>query len=82
MTITQLIEKLQQAEREGNGDLDVQFAYNYGDHWHTKVARAIETVEPRMVVHSYYHDMDKVVDDGEDDETELPKGARLVLILE
>lgn len=83
MNVTQLREMLQDLEAQGKGEMDVQFAYNYGDHWRTQVASTIDTVEEAFVKHSEYHSMDKVVEWDEEDEDygTVPEGARAVIIL-
>jgi len=50
-----------------DGDMEVHFSYNYGDHWRTHVAPVIETVEELPVKHSDYHNMPKLVEDEDDD---------------
>ena len=48
-------------------DIDVQFAYNYGDHWKTTVAADVSKVRMKEVVYSDYHLMDRVACDGDFD---------------
>jgi hypothetical protein len=54
-----------------DAEAEVLFTYNYGDYWRTTVAATIESVGDGKVVHSAYHNMDKVIDedcyDGEED---------------
>ena len=65
MTKRELIDELEQMDAED--DCEVQFAYNYGDHWRTTVSAGIGTVDLAKVIHSDYHRMDKVVDEDSDD---------------
>jgi len=58
MTVKQLIEELQRHDSE----IEVQFAYNYGDHWRTCVSERIAFVSEAEVEHSEYHQMDRLVD--------------------
>jgi hypothetical protein len=75
MTVKKLIEELQQYD-EGT---EVHFAYNYGDHWHTRVAPAVDSVEELYVKHSEYHSMPVLVD--EEDEDYGGKGQTSVIVL-
>ena len=62
MTVQELIESL-----EGfDPNMEVKFAYNFGDYWKTEVASDIRRVDEDTVKYSSYHRMDKVV--GEEDE--------------
>ena len=64
MTVKELIESL-----EGfDPNMEVKFAYNYGDYWGTEVASDVRDVDEGMVKYSDYHRMDKVVDDEGDEE--------------
>ena len=64
MTVQELIESL-----EGfDPNMEVKFAYNYGDYWKTEVASNVRDVDEGMVKYSDYHRMDKVVDDEGDEE--------------
>ena len=58
MTVSDLIAALQGFD----DDAIVMFCYDYGDHWHTNVANAINEVEEATVTYSEYHRMHKVVD--------------------
>jgi hypothetical protein len=62
MKVHELIELLQ----DQNPDLEVHFSYNYGDYWRTEVAPVVDTVDVAMIVHSDYHEMDRVIDDDSD----------------
>jgi len=78
MTVADLIEQLGYMDK----DAEVHFAYNYGDHWRTRVAPTVDSVEPGFVVHSAYHSMDKVVEPDYDDEDEEGQvEGKLVVIL-
>ena len=63
MKVAQLIEELQCM----NPEAEVHFAYNYGDHWRTEVAPAVDRVDTGAVVYSEYHRMDKIVNDNDSD---------------
>ena len=73
MNVKELIEQL----RTYPNDMEVMFAYNYGDYWKTEVAAPVSGVTNNEVTYSEYHRMDKVVDydaereldeeEGEDD---------------
>ncbi len=75
---TELREMLQEMEGEGHGEKEVLFSYNYGDHWRTNVAAKIESCQEETVVHSEYHNMDKVVDNNGE---EPPAKSKQVIIL-
>ena len=58
MTVKELIESL-----EGfDPNMEVKFAYNYGDYWGTEVVSRIGDVDEGQVRYSDYHRMDKVTD--------------------
>jgi hypothetical protein len=62
MLVRDLIELL-----EGyDADMEVHFAYNYGDHWRTEVAPRVNDVREGAVVYSDYHRMDKIAEDDSD----------------
>jgi len=64
MLVRDLIELL-----EGyDADLEVHFAYNYGDHWRTQVAPSVDSVDMGIVEYSDYHRMPKVVEVDYDEE--------------
>lgn len=64
MLVRDLIELL-----EGyDADMEVHFAYNYGDHWRTTVAPRVDNVSEGVVEFSDYHRMDKLVEEDYDDE--------------
>lgn len=73
MTVRELIALL----KEEDPSLPVKFVYDYGDHWHTRVAASIDKVEAAQVRYSEYHRMDKLVDE-EDDGT--PEDAEVVAL--
>lgn len=62
MNVRELIAALQ----EFDPDQPVHIAYNYGDHWHTRVAPEIKRVEEEAVRMSGYHNMPAIVDADED----------------
>jgi len=63
MQVKELIEQLQ----DMNPEAEVHFAYNYGDHWRTEVAPAVDRVDTGAVVYSEYHRMDKIVENDDSD---------------
>jgi hypothetical protein len=63
MTVQELIEQLGYMDK----DAEVHFAYNYGDHWRTEVAPAVDRVDTGAVVYSEYHRMDKIVENDDSD---------------
>jgi hypothetical protein len=87
MNVKELIEALQEQVENGNGDMEIKFAYNYGDHWRSQVCEGINNISQVTVKYSDYHSMDKIVEDHrEDDEDDCemtPKpDQRDILILE
>ena len=62
MTVKELIESL----RDFDPNMEVKFAYNYGDYWGTEVASNVGCIDEGQVRYSDYHRMDKVVDDEDD----------------
>jgi hypothetical protein len=62
MLVRDLIELLEGYE----ADMEVHFAYNYGDHWRTEVAPKVSNVREGVVEYSDYHRMDKVATIEED----------------
>ena len=66
MTVAELIEEL----RDMPEDLEVQFSYNYGDHWNTDVAASVKEVDIDEVGYSSYHRMDKVLDGADPEDYE------------
>ena len=75
MKVSDLIEQLGFMDP----DAEVHFSYNYGDHWRTEVAPKVRDCNIGTVVYSTYHNMDKVVDDYDDEEDDV-KGKTVVLI--
>jgi len=66
MTVKELIESLQ----DFDPNMEVKFAYNFGDYWGTEVANNVTEIDEGQVRYSDYHRMDKVVDDiDEEDDT-------------
>lgn len=84
MNVKELIEQLERMPPE----LEVKFAYNYGDYWKTEVAATVRSVDVADVTYSLYHQMDKTVDydaEQELDDEERAKARerhRAVVILE
>ena len=62
MTVRELIEALSYMDQ----DVEVKFAYDYGDYWHTEVAADVDDVCDGTVKYSSYHRMDKVGDSDDD----------------
>jgi hypothetical protein len=58
MTVAQLIQKLQNL----NPELEVGFAYGYGDYIRTTVVADVSEAEEGEVVYSEYHQMDKLIE--------------------
>ena len=81
MLVRDLIELLEGCD----ADMEVHFAYNYGDHWRTQVAPSVDSVEEGVVKYSDYHRMDKMVEDEDDsydeDTGEIKEGVRRVVVL-
>jgi hypothetical protein len=81
MLVRDLIELL-----EGyDADMEVHFAYGYGDHWRTTVAPRVSNVSGGVVQYSDYHRMDKLVEDEEfeDEEPGNPdENVRRVVVIE
>jgi len=69
MKVRELIEVLENY----SDDMDVHFAYNFGDYWKTTVAATIGFAAEGYVRDSNYHSMPKVLsaDDVTDDDTEV-----------
>lgn len=67
MTVGQLIEELQRFDE----DSEIRFAYNYGDHWNTQVAKPIRSIDSGTVSYSEYHRMDKVIEVDDEDYVEV-----------
>ena len=85
MTVRELIDELQNFD----GDTEVRFSYDYGDHWHTEVAIEVEHVELTPVTYSSYHEKMRVVDpdkmeeaecDAEEEGVENTKVKRVVVL--
>jgi hypothetical protein len=65
-----------------DAEAEVAFAYNYGDYWRTQVAQPVTEVGDAQVIHSAYHNMDKVLwRDGDEDEDDSPADARNIVLL-
>ena len=67
MKVSELIAELDAQDPEA----EVQFVYNYGDHWRTHVAAKIKYIEGGTVRHSDYHQMDAVVFDEDKPENDV-----------
>ena len=79
MLVRDLIELL-----EGyDADMEVHFAYGYGDHWRTQVAPKVSQVFEGAVQFSENHRMDKLADeDFEDVEPGNPdENVRRVVVI-
>jgi hypothetical protein len=64
MKVRELIEELKNFDPES----EVHFSYNYGDHWRTIVAPAVEHADEEFVTHSEYHRMPRLLDPDEHEE--------------
>ena len=79
MTVQELIEELSLYP----DDMEVEFAYNYGDYWRTTVCKEIKNIDTGYVEYSAYHRMNKLVDnDDEEDDEEETETKREVLLLQ
>ena len=79
MTVQELIEQLSLYP----DDMEVEFAYNYGDYWRTTVCKEIKNIDTGYVEYSAYHRMDKLIDnDDEEDDEEETETKREVLLLQ
>lgn len=79
MTVQELIEELSLYP----DDMEVEFAYNYGDYWRTTVCKEIKNIDTGYVEYSAYHRMDKLLDnDDEEDDEEETETKREVLLLQ
>ena len=76
MIVAELIEQLQNM----NPDAEVHFSYNYGDHWRTKVAPTVDSVEEGVVKYSEYHRMAKVVEYDDDNEEDNEEVQQVVIL--
>lgn len=61
MTVKQLIAELSALPQE----LEVRFAYDYGDYWHSQVAKEVKEVNIDKISYSEYHRMDKLDPEGD-----------------
>jgi len=78
MNVKELIEQLQSM----NPEAEVHFTYNYGDHWHTKVAPIVDEVFEGLVKRSEYHRTDKLMDENDMYEEEGDyEGTRRVVVI-
>ena len=82
MTVQELIKLLQWQDPNA----EVHYAYCYGDHWRTEVAPRVSNVSDGVVEYSDYHQMDKLVeeyDDQFDEETgNLRTDVRKVVVID
>jgi len=78
MLVRDLIELLESYD----ADMEVHFAYNYGDHWRTEVSPKVGNVREGVVEYSEYHRMDKVAKEDYDDEDEgaVASQRRVVIV--
>ena len=74
MTVKELIKKLEDMDET----MEVLFSYDYGDYPNTMVAAKIFNVDESEVIYSDYHRMDRIINDGDEEERE---GSRVVVIL-
>jgi hypothetical protein len=74
MLVRDLIELLEGYE----ADMEVHFAYNYGDHWRTEVAPNVSNVREGVVEYSEYHRMDKIASEDYEDNYDEETGEEIV----
>jgi hypothetical protein len=67
------------AELLAGPDIEVVFAYNYGDYWRTTVAKVVSSVDTGKTKYSDYHSMDTVVDEDVDTEDDATINTVIVL---
>jgi hypothetical protein len=78
MKVSELREMLESFD----GDMEVHFEYNYGDHWRTTVAPKVSAVNEAEVVWSEYHRMPKIVErDYDEDEQDEPETLQRVVVI-
>jgi hypothetical protein len=68
MLVRELIETL----KGFDGEAEVHFSYDYGNHWHTAVAPKVRNVEECPTKWSEYHRMPCLADD--EDYDDAPRG--------
>lgn len=78
MTVRELINELEFYP----DDMEVEFAYNYGDYWGNTVCKEIKDIDKGFVEYSDYHRMDKLVEEYDEDDEEEHEKKREVLILQ
>jgi len=78
MKVAELIEEL---ENMDDKEMEVMFSYDYGDYWHTKVAKEVETVDGLEVEYSDYHSMYKIAKEPDEDNAYIVDDRKIVLIL-
>jgi hypothetical protein len=79
MTVKELREML----ADFDSDMEVRFAYNYGDYWNSEVAADITDADIGQVQYSAYHRLDKVVDpdkDNDDDSINALTAPHVVIL--
>ena len=67
MTVKELMNTLE----DFDPNMEVKFAYNFGDYWGTEVASNVTEVDEGQVKYSNYHRMDKVTEGIDEDEEEF-----------
>ena len=77
MLVRDLIELLESFD----ADMEVHFAYDYGDRIHSQVAPKISDAREGVVAYSEYHRMDKVADEDYDEEDPDADTQRRVVVL-
>ena len=83
MTVNELRAALDELIAGGNGDVEIMFAYGYGDYWRTTVAAPLNNIAEVQVKYNDYCSMDALVKSTQyDDEVAEVAGARTVLIFE
>jgi hypothetical protein len=77
------VKELREVLADFDADMEVRFAYNYGDYWNSEVAADITDADIGQVQYSAYHRSDKVVDpdrDNDDDSINALTAPHVVIL--
>ena len=77
------VKELRDVLADFDAEMEVRFAYNYGDYWNTEVAADITDADIGQVQYSAYHKSDKVVDpykDNDDDSINALTAPHVVIL--
>lgn len=77
MTVRELKAELERFDDE----MEVKFAYNYGDYWNSEVADDVEEVCVEEVKYSSYHQRDKIIESDREREDNNGEEIREVIVL-